>query len=151
MIKKLAYNIEKRIDILKYKQEQKFINNFVTLHGYTAESPALRELLPARKTLANYLADDGLAIDIYAPTKENEKNLTLKLTDLFRGKSTARLIDADITKTHTHSIDDYFVIDYPHDGIQLVRKTKHESDDNFLRHIFRQIVNMKDELKNIRP
>lgn len=147
LVEKIVYNIDRKINILKYKYEQKYIDNFVTLHKSAVNNQHYKEIYQARKTIANYVSNEALAVDFYKPKKGNENDLIVKLTNLLTNKSTKRTVDTS-KNTFNHVENDYFVIELASEGTQLVRKTKHEYEDNFIIHIFRQIVDMKNELKN---
>ncbi len=66
-----------------------------------------------------------------------------KLPERKGGKllSTSEYVSKDTSETHLHTVNDYFVVEIPEDGLQQIRLTKHENEDNFLRHIYRVIEN----------
>ncbi len=141
------------LDYRKYNKEQKFINKYVKIHSNRKYNDAFTQINKARKTIANYAADKGVVIDVYdverVPELPNStsRKLMLEVTDLLTGKCKNKVLDARTDRTYPHVENDYIVIDYPHDGIQQTRLTKHEYEDTFLRYLYRNIENLTNKLQ----
>lgn len=139
------------LDNRKYNKEQKFINKYVKIHSNNNHD-AFTQIDEAAKTIANYASNKGVTIDIYdverVPELTNNTNrkLMLEVTNLSTGKCKNKILEANTNKTYHHVEDDYFVVDDPYDGIQLVRLTKHDYEDNFLKYLYRNIENLTNKL-----
>lgn len=137
------------LEIRKYEKEQKFLNKFCNISN-EIEGDTFTQLNSAQKTIANYAKSKGVTVEIRDAEKEVAKN-KLKVTvrplkELPERKggrllSTSEYVSKDTSETHLHTVDDYFVVELPEDGLQQIRLTKHENEDNFLRHIYRVIEN----------
>lgn len=152
--------IAKFLDNRKYNKEQKFINNFIMIHNDQPYTDAFIKINEAKKTIANYAASKGVSVDIYSagamlgehdsPLFEEHlhNKLMLKVTDLLTGENEHKFLTARTDITYPHVENDYFVIDYPQEGIQQTRLTKHEYEDNFLRYLYRNIENLTNTLQS---
>lgn len=148
------------IEIQKYRKEERFINNYVTIHNDSTYGDSYKQMYKARKTMANYAADKGVKIDIYdarhelgehdSPIVENDlaEKLSVYVTNLLSNKQTKRFVSARTDEIHPHVVNDYFVVEIPSDGIQQVRLTKHEYEDTFLRNLYRNIEDMTNKVLN---
>jgi hypothetical protein len=154
-IYQISSQVEKLIDRYKYNKEQKYLNKYANIHGYIGNSN--EEIYNARKVLANYAKDKGVSIDVYAAgsqktaeeimqsKKQNQLDnyVSVIVKSLTTGKSTSRIIDVDANKIHDFKRNiGYSYIEDPADGIEQVRIFKGQYEDNFLRHLYREVSDM---------
>jgi hypothetical protein len=146
---------ENIIERYKINKEQKNLNRYVNIHDYLGN--ANDDIYNARKVLANYARTKGVSIDIFTASKKTEEELanntknqldnhvSVIVKDLLTGKVTQRIIDADVNKTHNvQKKIGYGYIENHADGTERVVPFKGEYEDNFLRHLYRNITEMVD-------
>jgi hypothetical protein len=146
--------IVKMLDSHNYNKEQKFLDKYVNIHGYTGNSD--KEINTARKVLANYAKEKGVTIDIFAKGSQNseeisqnvaknpmENRVLVVVKDLLSGKSSNRIVDVDKNKTYMHdkTIGFYYIED-EEEGVEMTRVFKGQYEDSFLRHLYRNISDM---------
>lgn len=162
----LRTKITRYISNVKYNREQKNINKYFNLDN-NIETDAYNQLYSARKTIANYAKNKGVTIEIADAERllandrfefdsdekfakraaKNNLKVTVKpLKELPMRKggrllSTSTYVSNNPSETHLHTLNNYFIIDIPSEGLQQTRIAKLEYEDNFLRHIYRTIEN----------
>lgn len=162
----IGNKITKAVKIRKYEREQKFLNKFCKINN-DVEGDTFTQLNSARKTIANYAKNKGVTVEIADAEKKVAKEtfefdvderlakraakdkLAITVTPLKREGNTVSLtnyVPKDTRETHLHTVNDYFVVEYPYDDIQQTRLTKHEYEDNFLRNVYRKIQTLVDTL-----
>ncbi len=139
--------VTKFIDNVKYEKEQKFLNKYVQVHDEGMSADAYKEIMKARKTIANYVAPKAVAVDIYSNGSESKKGLDIVVQDLLHSKKTSRTMNADTKAIHNHVVDDYIVVDHAWDGVQQTRLTTHEYEETFLKTLYRNISEMVNNLQ----
>lgn len=143
-------NVTRFMKNKNYEKEQQFLNKFCKINN-NVEGDTFTQLYSARKTIANYAKNKGITIEIAdAEKKFAEDKLAIKVKPLINiGNTTSITTYApkNTKETHLHTVNDYFVIELPHDGIQQIRLTKHEYEDNFLRNVYRKIENVVKTLE----
>lgn len=145
---------------VKMAHEEAFLNSCVAIHGKTMESDTFNKLHDARKMIANYIADEGICLDIYSAgkwiKKDNanpaklikEDKIVIIAEDIIGKEKAERMINADSKVTYPHIEKDYFQVDNPSDEIQYSRLTSHKYEDPFLRYVYRTVVDLVEELKS---
>lgn len=158
-IPSIGNRITRFFETKKLNREQKLIDNFVKIHNDQPHNDAFVQIDKAKKTIANYALAKGVSVDIYSagtmlgehdsPLLEERlsNKLMLEVTDMLTGKNESKFLNARTDITYPHIEDDYFVINYPQDGIQQTRLTKHEYEDNFLRYLYRNIENLVNNVQ----
>ena len=144
----------------KYKREQRFLDNYINIYNNTTYGDSYQQMVSARKTIANYLRDKGVSIDIYearqilgehdSPVIEDKLNdkLWVEATNLLTSKHSSKVVSARTDKVHIHTVPDYIVIDNVQDGVQQTRLTSHEFEDNFIRNLYRNIEELVKKVQN---
>lgn len=157
-VSRIKNTITRCVENNRFKKEAKFLDNHVVIHNDTTYGDSYNQMVQARKTLANYAKHEKVKIDIFDARHELgehdglaiEDKLSDKLSvyvkDKRSGKEVNKIVSARTDQTYPHVTNDYIVIDYPEDGLQMTRITKHEHEDNFLKHLYRNIENMVKEL-----
>lgn len=143
-----------------YRREQRFLDNYVNIHNNTTYGDSYQQMMSARKTIANYLRDKGVAIDIYdarqmlgehdSPVIEDKLSdeLWVEATDLLTNKHLAKVVSAKTDKVHIHTVSDYIVVNNVQDGVQQTRLTSHKFEDNFIRNLYRNIEELVKKVQN---
>lgn len=153
-------SIKNRIRIIlanhRIEKENKFLNNYINIHNNTTYGDSFQQMNTARKTIANYAQEKGVTIDIYDARKELcehdspimedylSDKLSIHVTDLLTNQQEQRIISARTDITHPH----IEVIESPANGTQAAHVTRLEYQDNFLRHLYRNIENMVNTLQS---
>lgn len=157
-LQQLKNSFSRFAEIKKYEKEAKFLDKHITIHNNTTYGDSFQQMNQARKTLANYAKKEKVKIDIYdarhelsedaSPIIEDKlsQKLSVYVTDKKSGRKTQKFVSAKTDETHPYVENDYIVVDFPEDDLQMTRITKHEYEDNFLRHLYRNIGNMVNEL-----
>lgn len=160
----LRTKITRYISNAKYNREQKNINKYLDLNDNIG-ADAYNQLYSAKKTIANYAKSKGVTIEIadaesllvndryefdiderfvQRAAKNNLKVTIRPLKKLPMRKggrllSTSEFVSKDTSKTHLHTVDNFFMVEIPSDGLQQTRVAKVQHEDNFLRNIYRTI------------
>lgn len=142
------------VRIRNCEKEQRFLDKYVKIHDNTTYGDSYQQMCSSRKTIANYLRDKGVSIDIYdarkmmgehdSPIVENRLSeaLYIEAKNLLSNKKASKFVSAKTDESRIHKVPDYIVIDYPAEGIQQTRLTSHEYEDNFVRHLYRSIEDL---------
>ena len=158
-INSIKAGAERLMANIEYRNEQKFLDNYVRVHDNFMHEDTARELFECRKTLANYLSKKGVSVDIYDAGHEMdeltdsvlerllENKISIRAQDMLTEKSGIRLMGADTKATYPHVENDYFQIDDLAEGIQYPRITTHEYEDNFLRALYRNVSEMVEDIR----
>ena len=138
--------ITRFLDIRKYEKEQKFLNKYCNISN-DLEGDTFTQLHTARKTIANYAKSKGVTVEFADAERKmlgeqfewdiSEKyakkiakdHLSITVKPLKRNgivSSIGAYAHKDTSKTHLHTVNDYFVVEIPEDGLQQTRLTKHE-------------------------
>ena len=146
---------------LKEKRTAKYFD----IHDYWSyDTEATDMLYSMREAIAGYAKKNNLKIDVYNP-EELDKNiktdinmdglpqispkLGLVVTNKKTGEFVTALIDADTSKNYPKEAVRTFLIPIKtEEDMQIARKVKYSTQDNFLRHIFRTIENMNKSVSN---
>ena len=158
-INSIKAGAERLMANIEYRNEQKFLDNYVRVHDNFMHEDTARELFECRKTLANYLSKKGVSVDIYDAGHEMdeltdsvlerllENKISIRAQDMLTEKSGICLMGADTKATYPHIENDYFQIDNLAEGIQYPRITTHEYEDNFLRALYRNVSEMVEDIR----
>ena len=157
-------NITRFLENRKFEKEQKFLNKYVKIDT-NIQGDAFEQLNSARKVMANYAKSKDVTIEIadaesllvndryefdiderfvQRAAKNNLKVTIRPLKKLPMRKggrllSTSEFVSKDTSKTHLHTVDNFFMVEIPSDGLQQTRVAKVQHEDNFLRNIYRTI------------
>ena len=161
-LQKIAQVIEKRINVLKYEKEQKFINKYFKIYDNTMANDTFEKMQEAKKTIANYAKNKGVAIEVYdAKTEaidlgnaaiENSfaDKIKLVITDLKTKAEKSRCIYALDDKNPQSAVlektKNVMVYDSK-EGVERMTKVKSTFEENFLRYLYRNIEELTKSLK----
>ncbi len=164
-------SIKRLISNYRYHRESKFLDKYCRLDD-NMDSEVLRQLYPTRKGIANYAKSKGVTVEIADAEKRlaketfefdvderqmrraSEGNLSIIVTQEKPSKKEGFQILESLTgfvpkntKAITiHKVPDYIVVHDPSEGLEQVRITSHEYEDNFLKTIYRTISSLTDKL-----
>lgn len=155
-IQRIINNIQNKVDFIKYKNKQNFVNKFVPINDTGSNPKALNEIYQVRDRLAKEASSNGVCIEIFDKTNaingseaaevSRDKNLLVRVTNLLNNKNILRVVNGDTEKISQHKTNSYIVIDYPADGIQQTRITTSTYEDTFLRNLYRNIADMTNKV-----
>jgi len=144
-------------------RENKIAKYFNIHKSWSYDTDATDMLYHMREAIAGYAKKNNLKIDVYNP-QELEKsmksdinmdlpqispNIGLVVTNRKTGKFVTEIIDADTSKTYPkESVKTILIPIKGEEDMQIARKVKSTTTDNFLRHVFRTIENMNKSVSD---
>lgn len=147
------------IENSKYEKEKKFLNKYVSL-DWNLDDATYNKLCEARKTIANYVAPKGVTVEISDPRRlltgeepAEVRNylgtkLNIEVKDMLTGEVDGRLLSSQVDNMYPYKTMKIVVVDNLKDDLQEGYEiVGHEYQEPFLRYIYRNIVDMVNNIQ----
>lgn len=153
-IQKMINIAENQINKQKIINKNNLINKYVKIHDVNTYGDSFNQMYNAKEVMANYAKNNGVSIDIYdakklldddeyvSPIIENDfsDKLNVIVTNLLNGKSKAKIVSANTDKTYPKIAEVPIVL--TSDNVEHMRKGIRQTEDSFLRNLYRNIENL---------
>ena len=141
-IQRLINSIQSNNVKRKILQNEERINRYVKIHDVTTPVDSFNQMYTARSVIANYAEKKGVSINIYnagkCPPPDN--------TDLLTGNAKAKLVDADTDRLYPKVSENPIIIPILSDCTDIVRQSIKNTEDTFLRNLYRNIEELTKEV-----
>lgn len=155
-VSKIFNRFQSQLQQQKLNKKEANINKYIKIHDVNTYGDSFAQMYDARATIANYAKRNAVSIDIYdakklleddetvSPIIENNfsDKLHLIVTNLLNGKSKSKIISANTDKTFPKVCEKKVIIPIVKDGIERVGEIVNQTEDSFLRNLYRNIENL---------
>ncbi len=152
-IQRLINSIQSNNVKRKILQNEERINRYVKIHDVTTPVDSFNQMYTARSVIANYAEKKGVSINIYnagkCPPPDNttaDNKLNVIVTDLLTGNAKAKLVDADTDRLYPKVSENPIIIPILSDCTDIVRQSIKNTEDTFLRNLYRNIEELTKEV-----
>ena len=156
----ILQRIQNHLEIRRYERKQKLINKLVNTEGLINNTEVAKEVNAAKQTIANYAKKNLVSVDIFDTTntlnmdknidsslKESLKDkITVRVRKMLTGKSQETLIPSDTTKLYEHTQKRPLVFEDVESGVEHISFGYTQTEDSFLRNLYRHILKMTNDL-----
>lgn len=132
------------------------IDKYIKIHDTATYGDSFNQMYNAREIIANYAEKKGITVDIYDARKllEGDENVSpiieeqlsdkinVVVTNLLNGKSKAKIVSANTDKNFPKVATAPIIIPIPKDNTDIVRTTIRQTNDSFIRNLFRNIESL---------
>ncbi len=148
-IKGYAKNFAEKINTIKYEKHQKEIENLVRIHPEkAAETDAFKQIYGAREVLANYAKANGIQMSFIASSpKGKAENIIVNVYD----KNVTPLnqkVSLDTSIIYPKEKSKKRMLENKETGLNYIVEMKSGTEDTFLRHIYRTVEELTNQIKS---
>ena len=138
------------------------INQHFKIHTpYTYEAPIISDIYNMREAVAGFAKAHNITVDVYNPNEikgmgnfkigepyEFTDKIAVVVTDKNSGNHKVKLFDTNNSRLYPKETVKNFMVNVKGEDTQVIRKVRSSQEDNLLRHIFRSLETMTNNLKN---
>lgn len=155
-LQKIYTSLQDKLTRQKFVKNESRINRYINIHDTTTYGDSFNQMYNAREIIANYAEKKGITVDIYdarkllegdeyvSPIIEDQLSdkLNVVVTNLLNGKSKAKIVSANTDKDFPKIAKAPIIIPIPKDNTDIVRTTIRQTNDSFIRNLFRNIESL---------